>query len=100
MIRQFNNKGESALVFLISTRAGSLGVNLIGSNRLDFLFYFRPPSDRQSLIVAHFIVCDAGIDGLICLKIVNFAYVEPTLGCLFKFFRIVNIFFHYVYSTC
>ncbi|KAJ1918404.1 DNA-dependent ATPase protein rad54 [Mycoemilia scoparia] len=50
MVEQFNNPKDSSFVFLLSSKAGGCGINLIGANRL-VLFDpdWNPASDQQAL---------------------------------------------------
>ena len=50
MVEQFNNPHDSSFVFLLSSKAGGCGINLIGANRL-VLFDpdWNPASDQQAL---------------------------------------------------
>ncbi|XP_059486869.1 transcriptional regulator ATRX homolog isoform X2 [Neocloeon triangulifer] len=50
MIKRFNNPKSRAKLFLVSTRAGGLGVNMVGANRV-ILFdaSWNPSNDMQSI---------------------------------------------------
>ncbi|KAJ1678777.1 DNA-dependent ATPase protein rad54 [Spiromyces aspiralis] len=50
MVEQFNNPSDRSFVFLLSSKAGGCGINLVGANRL-VLFDpdWNPASDQQAL---------------------------------------------------
>lgn len=50
IVNQFNSPTDSSMVFLLSTKAGGVGLNLIGANRLVlFDADWNPSNDKQSM---------------------------------------------------
>lgn len=50
MVDRFNSKTDETFLFLLSTKAGGVGLNLIGANRLIMVdFDWNPASDEQAM---------------------------------------------------
>jgi DNA repair and recombination RAD54-like protein len=53
LVDQFNDPEGKEFVFLLSSKAGGCGINLIGANRLILFDPGRVPSSRRYIIIPH-----------------------------------------------
>ena len=51
LVDQFNDPEGKEFIFLLSSKAGGCGINLIGANRLILFDPGKPPSSRRSIVL-------------------------------------------------